>query len=195
MKLPNELRTPVRLQMLQWIVQPFALMKSCTQRYGDIFTLQVGPKFSPLVLLSNPEAIKQIFTGDSKQFDSGSANHIFELIVGKNSLLLMDGDRHRRERRLLTPPFHGERMQTYGQLICQIAEQVTSHWTIGKPFSVRSAMREISLQVILQCVFGLYKGLRYQQLKELLGSMLDVVNSPKGSSLRFLKFLRLKVPA
>jgi cytochrome P450 len=143
MKLPNGLQIPARLQMLQWIVRPLAFMKSCGQRYSDMFTLQVGSQFSPLVLLSNPEAIKQIFTGDPKQFDCGSANHILEL--REEFAALVGRDRHRRERRLLTPPFHGERMQTYGQLICQIAEQVTSHWTIGKPFSVRSAMREISL--------------------------------------------------
>lgn len=190
MKLPPGPATPAVVQTLEWIAHPLALMDACAQRYGDTFTLRVGQNGSPFVFLSNPQAIKEIFTADPNQFDSGPANKMAQPLLGENSLMLMDGDRHRRERQMLTPPFHGERMRAYAELICQISEQVASQWRIGQPFPARAAMQEISLQVILQAVFGLYEGARYQQLRQLLCAMLDVTSSPLGSSLLFFKFLQ-----
>jgi cytochrome P450 len=103
----------------------------------------------------------------------------------------MDGNRHQQQRRLLTPPFHGERMRAYGQLICDITQQVINQWTIAKPFNLRSSMQEISLQVILRAVFGLNEGARFQQLKQLLGSMINAFSSPWRSSFLFIRRLQL----
>jgi cytochrome P450 len=81
-------------------------------------------------------------------------------------------------------------MKSYGQLICDITQQVINQWTIGEPFAVRSSMQDISFQVILQAVFGLNKGERCEQLKQLLPAMLDVAASPLSSSLLFFEILQ-----
>lgn len=103
---------------------------------------------------------------------------------------MLDGDRHKRQRQLLIPPFHGERMQAYGEIIRNITEKVFIALPQNEPLSIRTAMQEISLQVILQAVFGLYEGERCQQLKRLLTSMLEVFQSPLGSSFLFFRFLQ-----
>jgi cytochrome P450 len=134
--------------------------------------------------------IEKIFTADPKLFNSGQANKILQSTLGANSLILMDGNRHQNQRRLLTPPFHGERMRAYGQLICDITQQVMSQWTLAQPFLVRSCMQDISLQVILRAVFGLNEGARFQQLKQLLRSMMNLFSSPWSSSFQFIRALQ-----
>ncbi len=190
MKLPDGPKTPPWLQLIQWIADPLGYMETCTQRYGDIFTARWGRTFQSLVFISNPEAIQEIFTADPKLFDSGRGNSIIQPLVGENSLALLDGDRHQQQRRLLMPPFHGERMRAYGDLICAIAERVSSKWVIDKPFSVRVAMQEITLRVILQAVFGIHEGSRYEQLRQLLADFLEMTASPLRARMLFFKFLQ-----
>jgi unspecific monooxygenase len=189
MKLPDGPQQQPWLQLIQWIADPLSYLDTCEQRYGEAFTLRLAT-FDPIVFLSHPQAIQEIFTADAKQFDSGRTNGIVRPLVGENSLLLLDGTLHQRQRRLVMPPFHGERMHSYSQIICESAQQVASQWTIGKPFEVRAAMQDITLEVILQAVFGLREGMRYQQLKLLLGAMLNMTDSPLRSSLLFFKFLQ-----
>ena len=190
MKLPDGPKTAPWLQLIQWIADPLGYMETCAQGYGDVFTVRLGRVFPPLVFVSNPQAIQEIFTADPKRFDSGRSNRILQPLVGENSLFLLDGDRHQQQRRLLMPPFHGERMRAYGDLICAIAEQVSSKWVIDKPFSVRGAMQEITLRVILQAVFGIHEELRYEQLRQLLSDFLEMTASPLRSSLLFFKSLQ-----
>jgi len=189
MKLPDGPRTPSIVQLIQWIASPLELLESAQKKYGDTFTLQLG-SYRPLVFISNPQAIQEIFTASPEQFDAGSGNEILRPLLGDQSLTLMEGARHQRQRRLLLPPFHGDRMRAYGQLICDTTERTIGQWRIGEPFSVRSSMQEISLKVILQAVFGLYEGQRCEQLKQLLRSVLDVTGSPLSSSLLFFKSLQ-----
>ncbi|HBL58063.1 MAG TPA: cytochrome P450, partial [Cyanobacteria bacterium UBA8803] len=189
MTLPDGPKISPLVQLLKWIADPIDYLDICAQSYGDTFTLQLR-NFEPLVFLSHPQAIQEIFTADPKLFDSGRANRIVKPLVGENSLLLLDGDRHTSQRRLIMPPFHGERMHSYSQLICAIAQQVASHWKIGQPICVRDAMQDITLQVIVQAVFGLREGARYQQIIPLLTSMLNMTDSPLSSSILFFRFLQ-----
>ncbi|MBW4565106.1 MAG: cytochrome P450 [Mojavia pulchra JT2-VF2] len=171
MKLPNGPQSPAIVQMLQWIFRPMPFMTDCAKRYGDIFTLQLNP---PIVFVSNPQALQQILTSDTKEFEAPNDwNTVFEPMLGKNSVITVSGEVHRRQRQLLMPPFHGDRMRTYGQVINDVTEQVISQWQIGKPFCVRSAMQIITMRVIMQAVFGLYDGPRAQELEELLAAMLN----------------------
>jgi cytochrome P450 len=169
-------------------------LETYAQRYGDPFKIGGGGGTLPMaVYFSHPEAIQQIFTADPELFTSGSGNRSLLPLVGYNSLLLLDGERHQRQRRLLTPPFHGERMRAYGKSICDITEQVISQWKIGEPFPVRSSMQEISLRVILSAVFGLHQGERFDQLRQLLSTMLDSIGSPLTSSFLFFRSLQKDV--
>lgn len=187
-QLPNRITSPPWWQLINWIADPIGVQEKYSRKYGDIFTMRLSGLGSPVVI-GNPQAIQEIFNQDSK-FDIGRANALAEPLVGRNSLMLVDGDRHRRERKLLMPPFHGERLQTYAKQICLITEQVASQWQVGQPFVARTTMQKISLEVILQVVFGLSKGERYQQLKPLLSEWLEMTNSPFRSSILFLRFLQ-----
>lgn len=191
MQLPNGPQAPALWQTIHWIVNPFSYMEGCAQQYGDLFTVPLGEKFAPLVFVSNPQALQQILTSDTKEFDApGEYNRLFEPLFGKQSIFALTGESHRRQRQLMMPPFHGERMKAYGQLVADLAEQVISHWTIGKPFSVRCFMQKISLLVILRAVFGLSEGERYQQLEALLSVMLEETRSPMSVSMLYFPNLR-----
>ena len=184
-KLPDGPQTHPWVQTFQWFTNPLEYMEACTRRYGDIFTLRIGPVFTPQVFISNPQAIQEVFNTDPKVLDSGEEAGIKSPMIGRQSMLTLAGERHRRHRKLLMPPFHGERMRAYGQLIRDITEQVTERWAIGEPFSVRSSMQAISFQVILKAVFGLEEGSRYEKLQERLLVRLN----PKRPLLEALMFL------
>jgi cytochrome P450 family 110 len=192
MSLPNGPKTPAILQMFHWITNPFSFMRDCTHDYGDCFTVRLGENFAPVVFFSHPQALQTILTSDdSKVFDApGELNGLFEPFLGTQSVIGLSGDRHRRMRQLMMPPFHGERMRSYGQLIGEITEDIISKWTVGQSFSVRESMQVISMRVILGAVFGLAEGSRYQQLEKLLGAMLDEMSNPLSVSLLYFPILR-----
>jgi unspecific monooxygenase len=160
-------------------------METNAKKYGDIFTVRIGPLFTPQVFISNPQAIKEIFTIEPQKLDSGEAAGIKSPLLGQQSLLALEGQPHRRQRKLLTPPFHGERMKTYGNLIQEITEEVAGGWKIGESFPVLTSMQAISFKVILKAVFGLEQGDRYDRLKEVLLAILNP-KRPIVSALLFL---------
>ncbi|MBE9211055.1 cytochrome P450 [Nostoc sp. LEGE 06077] len=190
MQLPDSPKIPKFMQLVQWIYQPLQLMENSAKAHGDCFTLWLTKK-QPMVFLSNPEAIQQLFTDNLSNLDSRGSAQILQPLLGENSLILLSGTSHQRQRKLLTPPFHGDRMKAYGSIIANITEEVVSQWKIGQPFSVRDSMQEISLRVILQAVFGLNKGERYTQLQKLLTSILDLSGSALRSTISFLPFMQI----
>ncbi|NEQ19221.1 MAG: cytochrome P450 [Microcoleus sp. SIO2G3] len=133
---------------------------------------------------------QQIFSTDSGQLEVGRGNRILKFMLGSNSLLLLEGDSHQRQRQLLTPPFHGDRMRAYGETIGEITQQVTDEWKVGKPFHIRAPMQEITLRVILRVVFGLDEGPRLEKIRQLLSSLLDSVGSPLTSVGLFFPFVQ-----
>jgi cytochrome P450 len=175
-KLPDGPQATPLQQTIQWTLNPLKYLETCFQQYGDIFTLRIGPVFTPQVIVSKPEAIQQIFAADSHQLESGAAAGIRSPLLGMQSLLSLEGEKHQRQRKLLMPPLHGERMRTYGQLIVEITQQVTKDWKIGETVTLLPAMQEISFLVILKAVFGLESGERFEQLKETLMAILNPKN-------------------
>ena len=189
MNLPDGPKTSPSVQTIQFLLRPLETLDTWSQQHGDTFRL-LGRELPALVYFSSPDAIQTIFTSEPEYLSSTQKSDVVKLLLGEHSLIFLSGDSHQRQKRLLMPPFHGERMREYGQTICAITEQVMSQWTRGKIFSVRSTMKEISLSVILSAVFGLRNGHRYEQLKELLTSMLEVLDYPLNSILLFIPFLR-----
>lgn len=189
MTLPDGPKDSRLQQTIQGIVRPLESLEKNAQQYGDIYTARFAG-FPAQVVISNPQAIQEIFTADQKQFESASSNKIMQPLFGDYSLILHDGDYHQRQRRMLTPPFHGERMRAYGQLIGDIADQAIDRWEVGEPFIARSSMQEISLRVILRAVFGLDEGARYERLRELINSFLDVFNFPLNATFLFFPALQ-----
>ncbi|AOY82252.1 cytochrome P450 [Moorena producens JHB] len=188
-KLPDGPKIPKWLQLIYWIADPLKYLDQCVERYGDTFTIRLSG-LRELVILSHPQAIQEVLTAPPSQFKSGERNKLLQPLVGETSMTLLDGQPHQRQRKLLIPPFHGQRINSYSQLICDITQQVASQWVIGQAFTARTAMQDITIQVIMQGVFGLGEGTRYQKLKLLLAAMLEVTASPLRSSMLFFKFLQ-----
>ena len=186
MTLPDGPKSPRFVQLIQFITDPVTYLDKCAKQYGDIFTAQIG---MPVVMISHPQAVQEVL--NSSAFHApGKANSFLKPIIGEQSMILFSGERHKRSRQLLMPPFHGERMRNYAQLICDIAADVASKWSVDRPFVARSAMQEVTMRVILQAVFGLDDGPRLQQLRPVLASFLDITGSPLRANILFVKWLQ-----
>jgi cytochrome P450 family 110 len=191
MALPHLLKTPSLLQKLQWVIDPVSYIEKAAQQYPDIFSGTIVGFGDTVVFVNHPQAIQEILTNDRKKFVAvGKMNKIGEPLVGKYSVTSQEGTCHKQQRQLLMPPFHGERMQAYGELICSLCAKVFNQLPLNQPFLARNFTQEITLQVILQVVLGLHEGERLQKLKHLLPQMLDIFQSPMASSLLFFSFLQ-----
>ncbi|ABA21603.1 Cytochrome P450 [Trichormus variabilis ATCC 29413] len=191
-KRPNPLKTHPFLQKLQWIADPVEYMEKASLQHRDMFTAEVIGFGDTVVFVSHPQGIQTIFANDRKKLVAvGEANRILYPLVGNNSMFLLEGVKHKQRRQLLMPSFHGERMREYGHLIRNITETLFSQLQQNVTFSALTAMREISMQVILQAVFGFYEGERCQQFKHLLPVFLsELFQSPLASSILFFPFLQ-----
>ncbi len=187
--LPNPVALSSLKQLINWLGRPYDYLDECAEKYGDTFTMHLFG-FEPLVFLSDPQAIKEIFAADAKQFESGKGQGLLRPLLGDNSLLVLDGERHRRDRKLLMPPFHGARVKAYAETICEITKETSSHWQPGDRFLASEVMPEITLEVILQTVFGLREGDRYGQIKSLLVQLLNMTDSPVSSSMLFFRWFQ-----
>ena len=187
--LPNPVKLSKLKQLTNWIARPYDYMDECTQAYGDVFTMHLLG-LEPLVFLSDPQAIKELFAADAKQFDAGRGQDILRPLLGDNSVILLDGDRHRRERKLLMPPFHGAKVNTYAKTIRDITKEISSTWQPGEQILASDKMPEITLEVILHTVFGLHEGDRYRQLKTALIELLSLTASPLSASVLFIRWLQ-----
>ena len=154
-----------------WLRRPTALLDGCARRFGSRFTLRFVGNLS-FVLVSDPEDVKAAFTGSPDLFLSGRANaDVFGPFLGRSSLIVIDGDPHRRHRRLLMPPFRGERMRAYGELMRDLAYRDMERWPRGRPFAIEDRMHEITQEVIFEAVFGLRDRAREAELRTLLARL------------------------
>lgn len=175
--LPPGPKLPSVLQLLNWVYRPIPFMRACARRYGDCFTLRL-PNNPPIVFFSDPEAIKEIFTGDPEKLPAGESRAILRPLVGQYSLLLLDGARHRQQRKLMMPPFHGERMHAYGEVMRTVTDQIINRWPSGQPFPLQPEMQAITLDIILRTVFGVEEGSELVQLRDRLTEFLALSTSP-----------------
>jgi cytochrome P450 family 110 len=179
-------QTPALLQTLQLIANPTKFFDSCAAKYGDTFTMRVlGFNSPPVVFFSHPEAISDCFAVPAIELDFQKATQVFKPLFGERSIVLQEGKLHNRQRQLLMPPFHGDRMKSYGENICQITQEITQSWQVDSVISISQVMPDITLQIILQVVFGINPGTRYEKLKKQLTSLLEDITKPWYSSLFF----------
>ena len=170
-------RLPAIVQLVNWIYRPIPFMEVCARRYVDCFTVHF-PGNPPIVFFSDPEAVKEIFTGDPEKLPAGETRAILRPLVGQHSLLLLDGARHKHQRRLMMPPFHGERMQAYGEVMRAITDRVIESWPVGGPFPLQSQMQGITLDVILQTVYGIDEDADLARLRDRLTELLSLGANP-----------------
>ena len=181
MALPPGPPLPGLLQTAAILNRPHAFLERCRRRYGDVFTVHIAP-YGEMVFLGDPVAIREVFTGDAHVFHVGGVrSRILSPLLGEHSLLLLDEDKHMRERKLMLPAFHGEALRGYPELIREIAEAEVRGWPVGEPLALRPRMQAITLEVILRVVFGVRDAGALERLRSLLGKLLD-----EGTMLLFL---------
>ena len=154
------------------------MLRESHKRYGDTFRLSIAYE-GTWIFLVNPEDVKRAFTGDPKLLHAGEANRILLPVVGPQSLLLLDEDKHLEHRRLMLPPFHGERMKRYGELMSKIASREIERWPRGQRYRLRPRMQAVTLEIILRAVFGVREGARLDALRTELRALLDMVTDPR----------------
>ncbi|MDA0266402.1 MAG: cytochrome P450 [Cyanobacteria bacterium] len=184
---------PMFLQTGQWILDPVGYMQTQFEQYGDIFQAAVAwTSNGPLVFVNEPKAVQYMLTHDTgKEFTApGDLNAILEPLIGRQNLILLNGQQHRQRRQLVMPPFHGERLKAYGQIIQQIAQEAIAQWPIDEQRNVRTVMQKITMRVILQVVFGLHQGERYGQLERLLSLRMEMTDTPLASAIIFMPWLQ-----
>ncbi len=173
---------PAWFQALGWALRPTAMLREAERRYGEIFTLRglAGGKEMPYVFVSDPAAIKAIATGDRDALRAGAARgfDLFEPVFGPNSILLLDGATHLRQRKLMLPPFHGERMKSYGDLIAAETERRMACWPRGEAFALQEEFQHITLDVILRAVFGFDAGPALEEARDHIQRWLVMLASP-----------------
>jgi cytochrome P450 len=174
---------PRAMQTLGWLSRPFQFVERARAQYGDTFTIHIAR--DTFVVLSDPADVKQVFTGDPSVYHAGVSNIILLPFLGHKSVLLLDGAQHMGQRKLLLPPFHGEKMRRHVDLMREIAEREIASWPRGVPFAVHPHMQTVTLEVIMRIVFGVDEGdPRLAELRTRLRTFLEA--SASGKELRKL---------
>jgi cytochrome P450 len=169
--LPPGPKLPSPLQLVGFFSRPAAFMERCQQRYGDVFTLRM-PASEPMVFLANPDLVKAVWARDKLNGLPAGRRITLQPVLGPQSVLLQEGAEHLRRRRMMLPPFHGERMRRYGELIDEIARRDIEQWPVDRPFALMTRMRSITRDVILRTVFGTHEGAREDELRERIDDVL-----------------------
>ncbi len=185
-------KIPHLFQTLQYALYPLHTLEFCAKKYGDIFTLANSLEGDePVVYVSNPQAIQEILSKDNHEYEAPADKELkFVLGQGQHSVFMLEGDRHRRERKLLMPPFHKNRMGNYGEGICEITKQIASQLAVGKIFIALQLMQEITMQVLLGTVFSLHDSSRISQIKSKLTDFIEFTASPLRASLLSFRWLQ-----
>lgn len=176
-RLPPGPSLPATLVTLVWAFAPTWVMDRCFRRYGEMFTLTFAPSGRKLVMMSDPEAVKTVFTASPEIAPSAAGVSPVAPIMGPSSVLTLIGPEHMRQRKLLLPPFHGERMREYEEVIVQATKSSMEQWPLGRPMRLASRTRGITLEVILRAVFGV-EAERMGTLRDAIGGLLKGSQTP-----------------
>ena len=152
--LPPGPSTPSALQTWEWLARPTALLRRCAARYGEPFTLRTAWTDAPMVIVSDPASVRAVFTATADVAIAGASSTFLEPFVGPSSILVLDGPAHLRQRKLMLPPFHGERMRVHRDLIAGLAAAEVARWPQGEPFATHGRMQALTLDIIMRVVFG-----------------------------------------
>jgi cytochrome P450 len=172
MALPPGPRAPSPLQTLLFARWPRQMLTRWHRRYGNAFTTSYLA-FGRGVYVADPAAIKELFTGDQSDLHAGDANSFLEPILGKHSVLVLDGPEHMRQRKLLLPPFQGSRVNAFRSVVRDVAEREVDRWHAGDELVMRDRMRALTFEVICRAVFGVTEPERVERLRVAFADLLD----------------------
>jgi cytochrome P450 len=177
---PPGSRWPAAVQALRYTRDPLGFLIGYQRRYGNVFSVSF-PYFGRLVYLADPALVKSLFTGSPERLHAGEANAtVLEPSLGPNSVLTLDEAPHMRQRKLLLPPFHGERIGRYGEMMREITLKEMEEWPLGEPFALRPHTQRITLAVIMRAVFGVHdekRLLRFERLIDAFSARVNLVTA------------------
>lgn len=172
MTLPPGPRGPAPWITALFALRPLVMLDRWHRRYGDVFTVRFAG-FGTGIYVADPAAIRELMTGDQSDLLAGEANSFLKPVLGKHSVLVLDGPEHLHQRRLLLPPFQGSRVAAYREVIREVAEREVSTWRAGQEIVLRERMRALTFEVICRAVFGVTQPARVERLRRALGAVLD----------------------
>ncbi|HEX6712742.1 MAG TPA: cytochrome P450 [Thermoleophilaceae bacterium] len=164
------------IQTARWLLRPISFLESCRRRFGDAFSITFLGFQTPMVMLSDPAAIQALYTNSKHGLPPGRTVALMP-VMGPRSVLLLEGAEHLARRKVMLPPFHGERMQAYEETVRDIAVREIESWQPGAELSLHPRMQAVTLEVILRAVFGVTDEQRRERLRELLPQLLDSTSS------------------
>ena len=172
MSLPPGPRLPPALQLVGFFSRTVAFLNRCHERHGPVFTLRL-PASEPMVFLSEPDLVKAVWTRDKVNGLPAGRRITLEPLLGPRSVLIQEGEEHLRRRKLMLPPFRGERMRAYGPLMEELVLRDVERWPLDRPFALLPRMQAITLDIILRTVFGTTAGAREDALRDQLRGVLS----------------------
>ena len=179
---PPAIRLPRTLQTARFLVRPVAFFEHYRRQLGPTFAARLlGP--GDVVFISDSESVKRLFGADRVNTIAPGRNIVLRPLLGAHSLLLQEGEEHLRRRKLMLPPFHGERMRAYETAIAEVTEAESAAWPQGSAFPLHPSMQAITLEVILRAVFGVTDTARRDALTESLVGILAESASPAAAGL------------
>jgi cytochrome P450 len=170
--LPPGPKLPKPLNMLRLQRRPLETLLGWRRRFGNVFTVKF-PVFGTGVYVAEPDAIREMFTGDQSDLHAGEANAPLSAVLGDHSVLVLDGPRHLRQRKLLLPPFQGARLAEMRPMIREVAQAEVDRWQAGSRFEMRDRMRHLTFEVISRAVFGVYERERIDRIRTALLKVVD----------------------
>ena len=165
-------RSPALWQLFHYTVSPLTFMESCARKYGVPFTIRLAG-YGKFVMLTDAEAIKDVFRADAASLHSGEGNEYLSLLVGKHSLLVLDEELHARQRQVLLPPLKGERMRAFFDSMQSATLDAMKRWNVGQTLNMLNEMQDITLRVILEVVLGLTDPVQIEAFTKNILSMLS----------------------
>jgi cytochrome P450 family 135 len=182
--LPAGPREPPALQTLRWLLRPISFQESCRRRFGDTFSVRFLGFRTPMVMVSDPEAVRALYSAPEHRLPPGRTLTLLP-VVGAGSVLLLEGRAHLARRRLMLPMFHGTRMRAYEATVRDVVAAEVSRWPEGVPFALHPRMQRVTLEVILRAVFGVTDARRRDALAGRLRRLLAATAS-SGLQIRVL---------
>jgi cytochrome P450 len=172
-RLPPGPKAPPAVNLIRMMERPLPSLLGWRKRHGDLFTVRY-PLFGTGVYVCDPDAIRELLTGDQSDLLAGEANAPLSPVLGERSVLILDGREHLRQRRLLLPPFQGAAIEGFRQVIREVADAEVRRWGQGETIVLRDRMRALTFEVIARAVFGVAEVARIERLRRALAAVIEM---------------------
>ncbi|MGB9182466.1 MAG: cytochrome P450 [Solirubrobacteraceae bacterium] len=154
-RLPPGDPAPTWLQTIRFGARPISTNLRNHRRYGDVWRLKILSRKEGFVVTCHPDHVRSLMKASPQDAPSLTGESPLRPILGPDSILTSVGERHMRQRKLLLPPFHGESVQRYVEMISEVAEREIDSWPLGEPFALAPRMSAVTLDVIMSGIFGI----------------------------------------